>query len=60
MSQQVTDGDLEDLQQAFDADGDGKVSWEEALDTFSVKLKSMASDKRDLWVRLLDYHIYVR
>lgn len=39
------------VQEAFDANGDGIVTWEEALSTFTRKIGEMKSDRRDMWVR---------
>lgn len=37
-------------QSAFDADGDGIVTWDEALASLTKKIAEMKSDRRDVWV----------
>lgn len=50
----MTEGDKEFLNAEWDDDGDGLISWEEALDEFSKIFKRIRDGRSDYWIALID------
>mmetsp|Transcript_10387 Transcript_10387/g.15790 ORF Transcript_10387/g.15790 Transcript_10387/m.15790 type:complete len:770 (+) Transcript_10387:118-2427(+) len=50
----LTDGDRALMENEWDDNNDGSISWEEALEEFNKIFRSKINDKRDHWIGLVD------